>query len=81
MKGSEEIQVAPELGHTMSTIDYNSKGGTQLESEAEKVDSINQADVGGAVPVEHGGLTQYELANDPHRYVIRLVFQEDGNKP
>jgi hypothetical protein len=55
------------LTPAMSTVDYNSKG-TQLESEAEKFDTTD-ATAGAAVPVEHGGLSQYELANDPHRYV------------
>lgn len=64
---------------TMSTIDYNTTKGSQLESEAEKTDSIGGEDVSAAVPVEHGQMTQYELANDPHRYVQMLTGVSGGD--
>ena len=75
---SDEIQPSPtptlhphsRLSRTMSnsTVDYNSKE-TRLESEAEaeKFGASEPTETGAAVPVEQGGLTQYELANDPHR--------------
>ena len=66
VNSSEEIHVEPALT-AMSTVDYNSGGATVLESEAEKFGSSDRVDAGAAVPVEQGGLTQYELANDPHR--------------
>lgn len=62
---SHEITPRPK-SPTMS-VEYSSKPyETPLESEAEKVHGSEAT----GVAVEHGGLSQYELANDPHRYVV-----------
>lgn len=58
------------LSRTMSnsTVEYNSKQtGLESEAEAEKFGASEPAETRAAVPVEQGALTQYELANDPHR--------------
>ncbi len=64
-----DITPAPTSPASDMSVEYSNKPHaheTPLEGEADTKAEGN-VDVNTAVPVEHGGLSQYDLANDPHR--------------
>jgi hypothetical protein len=67
----DHADITPAPTSPAMSVEYSNKAhehaqGTPLESEADTKAEGNVG-VNAAVPIEHGGLSQYELANDPHR--------------